>query len=128
GDPGLVYGDVGERAFTRDVADGPHTVGDTQVLVHWHGRGRPVDAQDVGTDRLEVRVAARRNQELLRGYRTAVAERHGESTLAVGDVLGARPHDDGDALGFEDSGEHGPGVGLLERHEAIGHLDDGDGA
>ena len=58
-DAGLVHRDVGEGTFAGDVADGPHAVGDAEVVVDGKRACGWVDAEHVGTNGSEVHCAAR---------------------------------------------------------------------
>lgn len=63
-DPGLVHGDVGELHDPGDVADRPHPVGGTAVLVHGNGAvGVQLDTDGIKTQPVGARTAAGADDE-----------------------------------------------------------------
>ena len=121
----LVHRHVREGALARDVADRPEQLTRSHPLVGLDHLEVVGQAHGVEADEVEVGVPPGGDQQLLRPHRLAVhAQREAVVVVGHGVDRGAGEH--GDALVGERLGEHLGGLGLLDRDQAVGHLDDGD--
>ena len=122
----LIHRDVRERPRAGDVADGPHAVGGTQVIVHGNERLGVVDARGGHAQSLQVGAPPGGNQQALAVNGPGAVKVHRKIAAVVADPPQSRPGQDADAFPAEYLADQLAGFRLLGRQQPVRGLDDRD--
>jgi hypothetical protein len=125
-DARLIYRDVRERPRTGDVADGPHAVADTQVIVHGNERLSVVDARGGHAQSPQVSAPPGSHQQALAAHGTGALQVHREIAAVVADPPQPCSGQDPDAFPAEHLADQLAGFRLLGRQQPVRGLDNSD--